>query len=483
MPWLQNDDHTLVALEGTTVMPAGPEIYLEKESFERNTNVIIRKASNWPGVTVSIFVSRPTPYEGQKLDAMMALDIDDLARAYFAWPFDVVVDREGKTLGCLSSSAQNVEPLSALLSSEIFLPYDKRVCIAKNLCVALAVYHRQGLVFGNLTTDTVLVHPDTCRVFLDPKLNAQFISARGEMYPCRVGVSEYMAPETHQSLVRGSSFLGTEARGDSQGRRTGALLAFSVDTDLFALGVIVFALLNGARHPLSCMVDGKEGIPLLTEVDNSASGAPRALPLMAGESRPASSLGQSSSGIPHYCRLRYGGLTAESLFERCFGTGAALPQRRPSEWSWYAYLDMKSQGIRVRLARLLRTLSQRIKLPIVGTPPSVTDSYVREEIRRQYPVDVVGSESLSSPRVFWRTTGLFSVGFGLCSATCALGMQEPRLNSLALAIGSVFGMLIANVLGGSWRGAFGYKPAHYFASFACSFSLSLCAGILLGGAV
>ena len=483
MPWVRTDNLTLAADRNVTFMPAGQEVSIAPLSS--TADLWTFSVNDWPGVRAYIYALQPELDIRQRIGEMVRVPIDPLARSFFSWPIDTIVNQNGALVGYLANVAQGVTPLTALLASRKSLSYNKKICIAKNLCVALAAIHQSDLVFGSLTPDLIFVEPKSCRVFLNPGLNAQFIGGSGDLFTCAVGVREFLAPEIHWFLSQGGTLGGIIPRYTATTNDAVKLnkirSVYSVDTDLFALGVIIFALLNNNRHPLFCLIDGKRSERLL-DLNLQAQRRPRPMLLMMGQ-RPKLSLRRRTIPITNYQLAWFRTGRAGKVYDNCFADLATMSASRPSTNKWYRLLERKETGIRARISRLFSRLQTEAKLKSPGASTSATDYRARQAIGNQYPTDLVGSEPLSSPRVFWRTTCLFALGIGLAFVACFMSLAPfaNQFGYVALFAGSIAGMLLANGIAGKRRRLSGYRALNYAASFMSSFLVSVVCGILAGG--
>lgn len=489
MPWLKKGDSALVALEGTTLMPAGPRVSMIPDEARGVADPRGFLLSGWHAVRAYVH-QKPLPDVAQRrILGMVNAGIDPAVRGHFSWPLDVIVDESGAVIGYVSNCMRDAVPLRSLAVQSGALSYLQRLCIAKNICIALDAFHRQGLVFGNLTYDAVLVERRTCRVFLNPGEDAQFETSRGESFLCPMVVPEYLAPEVQLLIARGVSVFGDRAAGRSGGFGRASVL--SQETDAFALGVIVFALLNGDRHPMSYRLEGEETIERLSSISGKECGRWQGyVPAMMGRGQPFASSGEGFA-VPAYRLPWFRIKGAGALYDRCFTFLDASGIGRPSAQDWHALLERKARGAKARVLRLANGLTSRISSLRRQPHAAVTSVQAKHTIRYQYPSDLVGSEALTSPRVFRRTTGLFALGLGLCSSiypfalqtvfTSSLGLLAVALDSAAFFMGSLIGMAAANSVLEKRRGLRGYCPGHYAASFLCAFATSMLCGVVMGG--
>ncbi len=483
MSWVRNDERTLTSTEGTNLLPAGYRLVLESRESREDDDRRVYPIENWPGYSAHIFTENLPRETRQKIGCMVACDIGLYASAHFSWPVDIIINAHGTVVGYIATRAAGMIPLSSLMFANEPSSFERRICIAKNLCIALFEFHQHGFVFGNLTLSSVFVDRASCRVFLNPGIDVQFLVEPRIVFPCTQGVSEYLAPEIHQRLQGGN---GLRSISDQAINAEDSLLsimescsAFNHDTDLFALGVIIFSLLNDGKHPMSCIVNGKQNVSLGRS--SVSSSQPRVLPSILGV-LPKTSLFSCTLGVPNYRLfwLRFNGLGV--LYDRCFGKTQTI-QARPSERDWYALLERKSRGIWTRLARALNGAEEKLHALFSKSTDPVTMPHYRRMLCSRYPSDIAGSEAMSSPRVFWRTTGLYSLGFCLCTITHSLGFEAISLSVPGALIGALMGTVSCNCILGKSRRASGYKAHHYALSCICVSIITILCGALVGGVV
>ncbi len=124
------------------------------------------------------------------------------------------------------------QPLHVLITPKSRLqafpkaPYRFLVAVAANLARALAEFHNEDLVVGDINGKNILVRPNATVRFID--IDSIQVGS-GRRFLCPVGVPEYTPPEL-------------QGRTLSETRRT-------QHSDLFGLAVIIFQLLAIGRHP------------------------------------------------------------------------------------------------------------------------------------------------------------------------------------------------------------------------------------------
>jgi DNA-binding helix-hairpin-helix protein with protein kinase domain len=156
-------------------------------------------------------------------------------------------------------------------------------------------------------------------VFVDT--DSYQIKDGNNVYRCNVGNSEYLASEIHTKLCTVSRLS------------TCALSTFTIETDNFALAVIIFELLMNGVHPFSCRVlPSQDSVEIPSPTTNILNGQCAFFQNVSGITIPA--YAPSIDMLPNYMK---------ELFKRAFVDGHTNPFARPSPEEWYMALD-KLQG-------------------------------------------------------------------------------------------------------------------------------------------
>src|SRR5438093_824187 len=122
------------------------------------------------------------------------------------------------------------EDLASLLRRIGRLPQDKAVEIARQLCAGLAAAHERGVLHRDLKPANVMIDGDGHVRITDFGLAI----AEGDAAAVHAGTPQYMAPE--QLVEDGSPYEPTGSRPRA-----------SVKTDIYALGLVLFAIFTGRR--------------------------------------------------------------------------------------------------------------------------------------------------------------------------------------------------------------------------------------------
>jgi DNA-binding helix-hairpin-helix protein with protein kinase domain len=197
-----------------------------------------------------------TDARGKKLALMMKAPPEAEYIKYFTWPQDVLYENN-KFVGYVMQRLHGNKRLNEMYS------YDKRqgltwkfcLAITKNLASLVNNVHKRGHVIGDLNPNNIIVDPQNALVTLvDTDSYHIRDTASGQTYRCEVGMAEFLPPN-----LQGINF------------KTAPLPTFSVESDLFALAVLIFSMLMNGAHPFACAVKGVSG-ESFQPVDNIKKG-------------------------------------------------------------------------------------------------------------------------------------------------------------------------------------------------------------------
>jgi len=168
----------------------------------------------------------------------------------FSWPLDLLYDeRTSKFSGYMMPKVTEKIPLLELLPNDgPFLktkPWGLFIRIAKNLSIAISNLHGLGQVVGDLNPKNILVgasYPSKSNIGSSPRDSGlvtlidvdsfHIHDTRGQLFRCFVCVPDYLPPELQKQSPDSANFTR--------------------QSDLFALGVLIFQLLMNGRHPFNC---------------------------------------------------------------------------------------------------------------------------------------------------------------------------------------------------------------------------------------
>ena len=255
----------------------------------------------------------------EKIQAMIAhspkdsvIKIDGLPYNQFAWPTKIIYSDKKIPIGFLmplidlkNSFSLDVFYDKVLFnklktSNEIALTF--RLAIAKNLCSAIVALHKEGHFFIDLKPQNIRVFKGTHAVTL-LDCDGFSIKSKSKKYPAELISTDYISPEA--------------TKGNLPPKELG------VEQDLYALGVILFQLLNNGTHPFQGISNRK--LSTNTNDEKAANGLyPHGL-LAHSRIKPRP---QSI----HNCWLK----TTRKLFEKSF---IGNTKQRPSAQMWAKHFE------------------------------------------------------------------------------------------------------------------------------------------------
>lgn len=228
-----------------------------------------------------------------------------------AFPIDTVWDNKGMFHGFTMRLLGGRRPIH-----EAYNPSTRRqhfpkatypflIRIALNTANAVAKVHATGCVVGDLNHSGFLVAPDATVSLIDA--DSFQVRSSGQLFPCRVGVPEYTAPELQG--VNLSSVLRT------------------ANHDAFGLAALIFYILFLGRHPFAGRpVGGGDALEMNEAIKSLAF---------------AYSLQQANRKLappPHGPTLKDLPHPLADMFERAFGM-EGVSSGRPSAVDWIKALS------------------------------------------------------------------------------------------------------------------------------------------------
>jgi DNA-binding helix-hairpin-helix protein with protein kinase domain len=171
--------------------------------------------------------------------------------------------------------------------------------IALNAATAVGKVHATGCVVGDLNHSGFLVAPDATVSLIDA--DSFQVRSKGQLFPCRVGVPEYTAPEL-------------------QGVNLGSVLR-TANHDAFGLAALIFYILFLGRHPYA----GRRASGVHVEMNDAIKQCQFAYALSGPKTGIAPPL--------HGPTLRDLPKDLADLFERAFGqTGVSSGRPTAADW-------------------------------------------------------------------------------------------------------------------------------------------------------
>ena len=265
-------------------------------------------------------------------NARQGLSAIDGLHVPVAWPQQVLRFPDGR-IGYTMYYARGTHPLFlvynpmevAIRRWNIDAVFLRRV--AHNVAVQVSVIHDAGYVIGDLNERNILVTSRGLVTFIDT--DSFQVTEDGRRYPCLVATPQYIAPE----------LIGKDLRSVERDRAH----------DHFALGIILFQLLMGGRHPYAGVWPSGAGDP-----PPEKEWIRRGLFAYSGSRYVDGRRIEPPPKAPRYDRLDP---RLRDYFERCFVLGHRDPGQRPSAREW---------------AKLLRNLLERQRQPVLAKPKIVS---------------------------------------------------------------------------------------------------------------
>ncbi len=158
---------------------------------------------------------------------------------YIAWPLDVLYDESYQVRGFVMKKYNGVKSLADQLP-ERNLDWQERVTVAHNLCDVVREIHGMQQCIGDMNPSNFGVDPTNGHVYAFDADSFHYRAKNNHFFPCVVGLPEYYAPELQRKITRGQDM-----------RTLNPAETFSVETDRFALAVLIFQLLFAGYHPFT----------------------------------------------------------------------------------------------------------------------------------------------------------------------------------------------------------------------------------------
>lgn len=173
-----------------------------------------------------------------------------------AWPQHVILDPYGHVKGFIMRRFDATEDMADLLdgtASGNQLDWRKRVVVALNLSYLVNEIHTMGQAIGDMNPKNFGVDMNTGFVCaFDTDSFHIYNQNNRKWYPCTVLDEHYVAPELQEKLQQG-------ARVDSFRPED----TFTVQTDRFALAILIFQLLFLGVHPFTAARVASRGSSVL----------------------------------------------------------------------------------------------------------------------------------------------------------------------------------------------------------------------------
>lgn len=268
----------------------------------------------------------------RKLAAMIQAGVPQDLHSQLTWPADIVYEN-GLFVGYVMPALHKAEDLNVIYSDKYHLTLSDRITIAMNLCVPVDGLHQLGQYVGDGNPENICVDPSALTVTL-VDTDSYTITDRknGRIYPCVVGLGEYLAPEVQRALAQYHNMTSLPPN------------TFNAYTDRFWLAVHIFALLMNGTHPFAVCRGSQTSLPHMAQRQSSVS-LPRREENIINGFFPHT-MQRTGLEIPKYCpKFSYLPATVQNLFIRAFIDGHTNPAARPSAREWYPVLAQMQQNL------------------------------------------------------------------------------------------------------------------------------------------
>ena len=263
----------------------------------------------------------------RKVELMLSIRsrFDNRVLSSLAWPTDIVNDDKGNFAGLVMPKVIGDPINECYRANDFSVNYEQRICIAKNLCVAVDAVHSAKQTIGDFNPNNIIVNKKTGAVTLVDTDSFHLKNDRGVLFPCTVGLGSYVAPEL-QGIKLGASYLKT----------------YTQETDRFSLAIHIFCLLMNGAHPFASRQS-----PINTIIGKSSVVLPPTESLIKNGQSPHFSRKRSGTLPPPYCPdIKMLPSNIRGLFERAFDSGHQNPAMRPSAEEWYDELSVVQRKTR-----------------------------------------------------------------------------------------------------------------------------------------
>jgi len=251
------------------------------------------------------------PGRGDKLRVMIDHPPEDPTAAQghvsIAWPQDLLVDAQGRTVGYVMPLVKSMRrlidfyhPATRRRECPLFSYYYLTIT-AQNLATAVLALHRRGYVLGDVNESNILAAETAMVTLVDTDSFQVREAGSGKVHYCIVGTPLFTPRE-----MQGVNFATVERREEQ---------------DLFGLGVLLFQLLMEGTHPFQVRFTG--------------AGEPPEPAAVIRDGRFSHAAG-SAMWQPPPLAPPFGMLDARlrALFTRCFVNGHHDPRERPTADEW-----------------------------------------------------------------------------------------------------------------------------------------------------
>lgn len=315
----------------TLYSPDNTSYELEDQPFKSGGEACIYQIKGYPDLVAKIFKPEKRTLTRQKKTTVMSnLIVSSYFRQSVVFPLKVLyADTNYRNyMGYTMEKVQNITELQEIYYQDE-LDLKQKITVAMNLCIMVNLVHSHNQVIGdfnprNISFDKTtgkgkLIDTDSFHITIKRNSDNKI-----QTFPCTVGVESLIAPELKQKLTAQKADLETVQNG-----------SFTQETDLYALGFHIFALImNGATPYRSCVNIAELGSSYnVSSVNIDVFEAATKGEFLFAKHIYGKKLPEDT---PDFNILSS---ELRQLFERCFIDGASNPSARPTATEYYKALD------------------------------------------------------------------------------------------------------------------------------------------------
>lgn len=311
--------------------PDGSSFELDDKPFKEGGEACIYNIKQYPDLVAKIYKPEKCTVVRQKKTTVMAnLQVSDYFSQSVVFPLKVLYADTSYTkyMGYTMEKVKNITELQEIYYQNE-LDLKQKIIVAMNLCIMTNLVHSHKQIIGDFNSRNIAFDKKTCKGRLIDTdsfhITVQKASdKKTQSFPCTVGVEMLIAPELRQKLISQKADLET-VQGES----------FTQNTDLYALGFHIFALLmNGATPYRSCLNLAEIGSSYnVSSVNINMFEAANKGEFLFSKHIFAKKL---PDDVPDFHILSP---ELRKLFERCFIDGATNPSARPKATEYFKALD------------------------------------------------------------------------------------------------------------------------------------------------
>lgn len=311
----------------------GNSYQIEDKAFKTGGEATLHEINNHPEWVAKLYKpEKRNLNRRKKLHVMTKLNVSQYFRDSIILPLVVLYDDnkcKNNFIGYIMDRVQNITELQNIYYKNELSLFQK-VTVAMNLCIMINLVHGADQVIGDLnpkniafdkqTGTGVLIDTDSFHITVKKSTDQKDKLT----FPCTVGVEALIAPELKEKLKKQHADLESVQGG-----------SFTRETDLYALGFHIFALLMGGTTPYrSCVNMAELGSSknvsdvMIDQFEAAKKGDFLFAKHVIGKKIP--------EDVPDFDILSE---ELKKLFIRCFVDGAKKPECRPSAAEYYSSLS------------------------------------------------------------------------------------------------------------------------------------------------